>query len=957
MKKKNLYFVITIIFCLFHINELEADKSDIPLCYNTPEVFDKNLVSYEEYILEKCFSFFNEHIEKGEYLSKKEFLNKIKNDKAFERFIYLYVLIKEYWHAQNGTLVDLDYTMNFDKSLFKNYLIWGAENGNYYARLIQAIEWQTYSVDEEILKLIKDNKHSLLWTFDMGMETFLENQDAFFNKFSVNDFETLASKRLYLEERSKYESALDNKKDPEKHIATIKNYSTDLPTGFFSAHELSAFKDTALISLYANNYAKANDYISGLFDYISLDKNEFPDLLKKANVSTSYFDAFNYICDAMSYIFITEAYFNDGFDIDNELNNIIKIYESCFKSEESKYTVEGEKIWWGLIASWYEKYDKAYDLLLPSKYPKHFGATYAKSSDILVPSFFNYAAIASLEKGKYDQAEEFLYHAQDAYEKNERDNNFQMLFSDFIKIKIIDARGKHYQAHLLLNEMRQIILDYQVDFGNGYFTDEDIDIFINQFLDLTFSLKEIDEDFFVDPLFLFELKNIIFQSDNLLNLRKNSDESEYNKLLVKYQDLNDEKTYIENQIFNSNNSEAFKLSNKLEEIENNIYEIRTRILDLKKSLRIFYGASESSYLDLKNRITSDDIILFNNFSISGSRTVKATKNEITLIKSKHGRNKVRNLISKIRKSLELNNGQSLQDLTEYDFDSAKKLYDVLFKNINIDNYKNIYTFSNEILNSIPLQILISDFDETKIGWDKYYSANWLNKEYSFAVLETLVKNQDRKDYKKSFMGFGDPDLSNDPLFNDIPNTKQELIDIALASGAKPNDLYMRGNANLTNFVNVLESKSERVVIASHAFAPFSINDTIESGIVLSSDEKNSSFITASEIALLDIESDWVVLSACDTGFNELDYSKNYSSLAKAFLAAGVNSVLISNWSIETKSSALITKEVFNTVWYDPNATKHMALKQASEKLRNDLSKNYYIHPAFWGSFSIVYDSI
>ena len=207
------------------------------------------------------------------------------------------------------------------------------------------------------------------------------------------------------------------------------------------------------------------------------------------------------------------------------------------------------------------------------------------------------------------------------------------------------------------------------------------------------------------------------------------------------------------------------------------------------------------------------------------------------------------------------------------------------------------------------------------------------------------------------MGFGDPDLSNDPLFNDIPNTKQELIDIALASGAKPNDLYMRGNANLTNFVNVLESKSERVVIASHAFAPFSINDTIESGIVLSSDEKNSSFITASEIALLDIESDWVVLSACDTGFNELDYSKNYSSLAKAFLAAGVNSVLISNWSIETKSSALITKEVFNTVWYDPNATKHMALKQASEKLRNDLSKNYFIHPAFWGSFSIVYDSI
>ena len=66
---------------------------------------------------------------------------------------------------------------------------------------------------------------------------------------------------------------------------------------------------------------------------------------------------------------------------------------------------------------------------------------------------------------------------------------------------------------------------------------------------------------------------------------------------------------------------------------------------------------------------------------------------------------------------------------------------------------------------------------------------------------------------------------------------------------------MRKEANYENFINVVESKSERVVIASHGFPPSSIPETSESGIILSGSEENSTYITASEIAMLDIESD------------------------------------------------------------------------------------------------------
>lgn len=958
MKKKNLFIVITTIFFLFHINNIKADKSEIPLCYQSPEVFDKNLVSYEEYILNKCFSFYKDHIEKGEFLDKKQFLNKIENDKAFERFIYLYVLIKEYWHAQKGTLVDLDYTMNFDDSLFKNYLIWGAQNGNQYGRLIQAIEWQTYSVDEEILESIKNNKYSQLYSFDMGEETYTDNQKVFFEKYSVDDFADSFNTRLqYLSAKSQYEESLNNKIDPEKHIASLKNYETGLPEGFYSVNELSSFMDSAQISIFSNNYAKAQNYINGMFEYVSINVEEFPQMINYESINPYYFDVFNFLCEGMSYIFLTDAYFEHNFDYELELNNIDNIYQNCFKNIDNKYAYEGEKIYWGLIASWYKNYEIANELLFPSKYPKHFGDSYAKSSYSIVPSFFNYAALASLEKGNIDQAEEFLFHAIDAYEKNERDNNFQWLFTNFIKIKIVHSRGKYLQSYKLLDQMREDILFTEIDFGNGYFTDEDIDAFINEFLDLTFKLKTINEEYFVDPLFLFELKNIIFQSDNLLNLRKDSDEGEYNILLEKYENLREEKIYLENKIFNENNSSNYKLSEELASIEKETLKIRTEILNLKENLRIFFGASKSTYLDLQENISSDDIVVFNNFAISGGRTVFVSKSDISLRKIQSGRNKVRNLILRIRKSLEIEPNELINNINEYDFVASKELYDVLFKNTRVKNYKNIYTFSNEILNSLPMQILVSDFDNAKSGWEKYYSANWLNKKYNFAILETLVKKQKNKEFKKNFLGFGDPDLSNNPRFADIPNTKQELIDLALASGAKPNDLFMRKEANYENFINVVESESERVVIASHGFPPSSIPETSESGIILSGSEENSTYITASEIAMLDIKSDWIVLSACNTGFNNLNYTKNYSSLAKAFLAAGAESVLVSNWSIETNTSAELTKEIFNSVWFDTKVTKHQALNQASEKLRNNLTKDYYVHPSFWGAFSLVYDSI
>ena len=157
-------------------------------------------------------------------------------------------MIKEYWHAQEGTIVDTDYTMQFQDSLFKNYLIWGAQAGNYYGWLIAAIDSHTLSVDQEILDSISNNKYYIFSSFDMGKDSYIENAQAFFKEYSVDDFEEMSWKYNYLKERSWLEEDLQNKKDPEKWIRMAESYDHELPDNFYNQSKIEFYKEQLLIS-------------------------------------------------------------------------------------------------------------------------------------------------------------------------------------------------------------------------------------------------------------------------------------------------------------------------------------------------------------------------------------------------------------------------------------------------------------------------------------------------------------------------------------------------------------------------------------------------------------------------------------------------------------------------------------------------------------------------------------
>ena len=70
------------------------------------------------------------------------------------------------------------------------------------------------------------------------------------------------------------------------------------------------------------------------------------------------------------------------------------------------------------------------------------------------------------------------------------------------------------------------------------------------------------------------------------------------------------------------------------------------------------------------------------------------------------------------------------------------------------------------------------------------------------------------------------------------------------------------------------------------------------------------FLQASEIVQLRLNSDLVILSACDTAVGPLEGEEGIAALSRAFLLAGARSVVSTLWSIDDTFSLFLMKQFY-----------------------------------------------
>jgi CHAT domain-containing protein len=116
-------------------------------------------------------------------------------------------------------------------------------------------------------------------------------------------------------------------------------------------------------------------------------------------------------------------------------------------------------------------------------------------------------------------------------------------------------------------------------------------------------------------------------------------------------------------------------------------------------------------------------------------------------------------------------------------------------------------------------------------------------------------------------------------------------------------------------------------------------------LALAPTPEDDGFLSAQEIVQLDLQAQLVVLSACDTGRGRIT-GDGVVGLARSFIAAGVESVVVSLWAVPDTPTAELMVEFYRNLQRLPDRAQ--ALRQAMLT-----TKQKYPEPINWAAFVLV----
>jgi CHAT domain-containing protein/Tfp pilus assembly protein PilF len=298
------------------------------------------------------------------------------------------------------------------------------------------------------------------------------------------------------------------------------------------------------------------------------------------------------------------------------------------------------------------------------------------------------------------------------------------------------------------------------------------------------------------------------------------------------------------------------------------------------------------------------------------------------------------------------------------------------------------------LTSLPPQVLITNEPEDK----PLASVNWLVRKYAITVLpstnslKVLRGNKTGLRAAEPMIGFGDPvferatEITTKPKVTSLdqslpafyrgiiadtkllatalpplPETADELRSVAKKLGAKPEDIYLREAANVPNVKHAPLDNYRVVYFATHALVAGEVEKfakvKAEPALVLSIPEKptqgDDGLLKASDVAMLKMKADFVVLSACNTAAGDKPGAEALSGLARAFFYAGARSLIVSNWEVDSESTVALMTGLFDALGTNPHLSHAEALRLSMLQMIDNASKPEWAQPKYWAPFIVV----
>ena len=179
-------------------------------------------------------------------------------------------------------------------------------------------------------------------------------------------------------------------------------------------------------------------------------------------------------------------------------------------------------------------------------------------------------------------------------------------------------------------------------------------------------------------------------------------------------------------------------------------------------------------------------------------------------------------------------------------------------------------------------------------------------------------------------------------------------------GVPDSDIWLGARANERE----IKRLSERGELAAYRIVHFATHGALagelkagaEPGLILTppgeATEEDDGYLSASEIAGLKLDADWVILSACNTAAGGTEGAEALSGMARAFFYAGSRALLVSHWAVDSDATVKLITKTLSTMAADKTIGRSEALRRSMVGLIENGTLNE-AHPAYWAPFVVV----
>ncbi|MFT4121017.1 CHAT domain-containing tetratricopeptide repeat protein [Bradyrhizobium sp.] len=411
--------------------------------------------------------------------------------------------------------------------------------------------------------------------------------------------------------------------------------------------------------------------------------------------------------------------------------------------------------------------------------------------------------------------------------------------------------------------------------------------------------------------------------------------------------------------------------------------------------------------DIQPQLSADEAMVLYSMIDRQGYVIAITRDNVDWKQIPLGADALAQKVFKFRNGLDVGKARDASGKSGlFDLALASELYVTLLGPVEalIKDKRSLLVVPSGALTALPFHLLVTETPQAAIPdrLEGYRNAAWLLRRHAVSVLPSAASLKSlravtRRDQDvKPMTGFGDP-VFNPALevpadrraangglaarslatiaYTDfwhgagvdrarlagalpqLPDTADELNAVARDVGAAQADIHLGRDASETTLKRSELARYSIIYFATHGLVAGDVRGVGEPALALSLPDQPSQLddglLTASEVAQLKLNADWVVLSACNTIAGDKPGAEALSGLARAFFYAGARALLVSHWAVDSEAATRLTTWTFDLLKNEPGIGRAEALRRAMLAYLDDASSPRNAYPAIWGPFALI----